>query len=166
MLPQTKSQMKRISSLLTLSLILSVTMIFTACKDDDGDGGPDPIQERLDLLSKSWNFSTVSLDTDDRTADFAGASLTVTASKSYSTTSVQTIYADVWPASGTFDFGTGTDGSPDPDTIIRSDGVTITIDNINDTGMTLRFNFVTASANSGSSVFNIEGEYICTFTAQ
>jgi len=125
---------------------------------DDGGGGLTEEEKRLEDLTGTWsvaNNGSTSLDTDDRTADWANFSLTVNGTKTYSTTGSND--ENVWPSTGSFDFA-GTDGAG-LDVINRSDGVTITIDVISPTNLDLSFTYVLAKPNKEGRVQSIEGDW-------
>ena len=150
--------MKYLKSLAIIGFLAGFAFI-VGCKKDDG---PDQTEEdiRLGELAHTWNISSVSLDGDDRTANWANFTLTATTSKTYSTTGSND--ENVWPASGTWEFA-GTTGAG-LDVLNRSDGVTVNIDNITDTNLDLSFTFVLASANKDARVSSIEGDWVFRLT--
>jgi len=150
--------MKSIKYLLSLSLLVYIFTI-VSCGEKTPDG-PTPEEAKITELSKTWNVGTiansVTFDGVDRTDDYAGFTLTITSSKSFTATDG---FSPVWPASGDWDFA-GTADTPDLNTIIRSDDVEITIANVSETALQLSFTYTTP----GSRAKSTDGPWIFTFT--
>ena len=151
----------------TLNYILSglilVGMIFSSgCDGDDGPPPITPAEERIDLLSLSaWNFSTVSQDGVDISTAFNGATLTLTATNTFSTQVVnQTTfaYASIFPTSGSWSI-------PDENLInqIMFNNIPMTISNATSSALTLEFDFLGPSANKGGRINSLDGRYVVTF---
>ena len=145
---------------LTLIAFLAGFTFMIGCGNDD-DNGPSEEELQLEKLAGTWSVSSASLDGVDRTADWSLMTLTLTTSKSYSTSGSND--ENVWPASGTWDFA-GTTGAG-LFTVNRSDGVTITIGStLSESNMELSFTYALAAAQMESRVASIEGDWVFTFT--
>jgi len=148
----------------TLNYILSglilVGMIFASgCGDDDGPPPITPAEERIDLLSLSaWNFNTVSQDGVDISTAFNSATLTFTATSSFSTSNVDATYTSIFPASGSWSI-------PDENLInqIMFNNIPMTISNATSSALTLEFDFLGPSANKGGRINSLDGRYVVTF---
>lgn len=133
--------MKLLTRTLSLLTIASLALFFANC-GGDGGGGSSKQKTQLKKLSKVWEISTVTLNDDDRIADFTNFKLTIggvynsDSPNGPYTYSVQGNMPDPspWPGSGSWIFNTiGTNEGQiirDPDTIdqigmtykIQSDG--------------------------------------------
>lgn len=144
--------MKNITTLL-LSLVV---LFFASCKDDD-DPQPDPTADQVEKLSRTWGVTSVDLDGDNVTSQWAAFTLTFNTNFNYSTTNG---ISPVWEPTGTWSFG-GTNDNPVLTTIIRSDNVDMTILNIAEDAstLTLRFNIVGAEPGRGGRISSLNGEY-------
>ncbi len=148
----------------TLNYILSglilIGMIFASgCGDKNGPEPIDPAEERIELLSsRTWNFNTVTQTGVDISTVFDGATLTFTATETFSTSNVDPTYASIFPASGSWSI-------PDPTLInqIQFNNISMTISNATPTALTIEFNFPGASANKGGKIKSLDGDYVVTF---
>lgn len=150
----------KIFSRLPFLLVLAVGIMVLGCKKSKDDE-VDPEQETIDKLSFTWQSSAVTLDGDDRTADFTGFTLTITNGKQYQAANVDALYQSVWPSSGTWDFKDSGSAIPDLTTVIRDGSLEISIDLLTETEMILSFTFVTGGLEGTTST---EGNYIFSFT--
>lgn len=140
-----KHNMKKIAQLFTALVFLSLS-IFISCGGDGTDPEPDPREIQGALMNISALApSTVTVDNGAR-EEWSDAGFTLTAS--YNADTNQGTFSasgipdtdgatDVWPASSTWTFG-GTDEEPDVSTIIRSDGIEMTV-SVSETVLTLNF---------------------------
>jgi len=145
---------------LSILLAFSLTFILAGCKKKN-ETPADPEGDQIKLLSKAWKAVAVTLDGEDRTADFKDVNWVLTiGDKTYSTANTPAIYSSVWPASGTWDFKDVGSALPDLTTIVRDDAVEITIDIISDTQFQIEFDYVTGAADLGGRVNNTEGHYV------
>jgi len=83
------------------------------------------------------NKPHVTLDGNDRSADWAGFTLTL-GDKSYTTSSSSA--PEVWPASGTWEFGKNADNSVNVNVLVRDDGVEIQ-NSVTESSLTLQFTY-------------------------
>jgi len=147
-----------------LIIFLFTILTCLGCKDDDTPV-VDPIQERIELLAKTWvpnTGSAVTVDGIDVSSEFNGFTLTFTESFGYLTTNVGPNFTDVWPASGTWSFAINSDGSSNINMIER-DGISITINSINASSLRISFVFLTARASGNAG---IEGSYVFDLVSQ
>lgn len=152
--------MKRNSILLLAIIFLAVV---TGCKKDDNDG-PTLEDQQKEKLTASWVVSSVSFNDNDVSSDWTGFVLTITTSTSNGYQTANSFNEDVWPLSGTWRFQS-TDTQEGLNVIIRDDGTTIDITNVNET--TLRLNFTyNEDGGSTSRVKNVNGDWDFQFTKQ
>lgn len=148
--------MKIVRKASILLMVLAVLLVFGCKKKKDIE--PDPEAEAIaKLVSGAWVPTAVTLDSENRTADFTNFSLTITENKTYSTLGVDPIYSSVWPSSGSWDFKSSGSAIPDLGTIIRDGSLEISIDVLSETQFVMSFTFVTGSVEGTSST---EGNYI------
>jgi hypothetical protein len=99
--------------------------------------GPDPVtppseeEVQLGLLAKTWAVTSganaVTLDGQDEDGNWTGFTVSFAENGTYTASNVSEGREVVWPVSGTWAFkGAGTD-AVDVNTIVRDDGVEITI---------------------------------------
>ena len=119
--------MKHYYKIVFPSIFLALLTFLSACKKDD----PNPTTLRIKELTSVWNVSSVINDDVDVTSQFSGFKLTIN-DRTYSTING----GNPWPASGTYEIN-----STDLNTILRSDGTAVTIDEITATTLILSFNF-------------------------
>ena len=141
-------------------LIISLTFIclLMNCSSTSDDPGPELTEEekQINLLAKTWSLGTVRYGGDDVTDRFSGFTLTMTKSKSYSST----------PDRGNYDFEPFKDtGSWDfkgdnLNVLDRNDGVEM---DILVTETSLRLNFIVAESNGRIAAL---GEYQFDLTTQ
>lgn len=145
-------KMKRIVNvILTTSTLCLLLVVLANC------GGDDPAQSEIDrvkgiLNSGTWKVQTVSVDDIDQTALYENLTLTFT-DTNYTTTNG----ANVWPASGGWSF---TDDSAT--TILRSDGVIITIAGATTTKLVLNLDWPDTTIGPGRAK-SIQGAHVFTF---
>jgi len=120
----------------------------------------EPTEEELRLaeIVGTWQLGsgTVSLDGDDRSADWAGFVVTFTDSKGFSSTN--SFDENVWPPAGTWNFQ-GTTGTA-LDILVRSDGINVNITSISATSLTLTFDYMLSAPLKNGRVESIEGNWI------
>ncbi len=149
----------------TLNYILSglilIGMIFASgCGKDDGPIPITAVEERIALLSSlTWNFNTVTQDGVTISDAFTGATLTLLAAGTFSSTNIDPTYEPIFPVSGSWSI-------PDETLInqILFNNISMTISNATETALTLNFSFIGASANTGGRINSLDGAYVVTFT--
>ena len=95
----------------------------------------NPTQAVIDALNKSWTANSVTLDNSNVTRDWNGFNLTFNSTKGYTATSLSDESILVWPANGSYTFP----DANNPHTVLRNDGVQISLTNITETSVTLTF---------------------------
>lgn len=119
--------MKFLTRTLSLITVASLVLFFANC-GGDGGGGSAKEKTQLKKLSGTWEIVSADLDTDPRTDDFTGFTLTI--SGTYDSDSPEGPYQysvsgsrpdpSPWPASGTWTFAniSGNEGN-----LLRDDDV-------------------------------------------
>ncbi|MDH5399917.1 MAG: hypothetical protein OEX02_17320 [Cyclobacteriaceae bacterium] len=141
----------------TLAIILLVASLFlmNGCKKPVDDA-PSPEEQQVTRLSKTWNVESVTFGgSEDRTADWSGFSLTVTANKTYSTSGA--FSPGPWPTSGTWDFAQDGD-AVNINKVVRDDGLEVSI-SVSETALTMTFTFDDTIHNGGRAEA-VSGEYV------
>lgn len=128
---------------LTLVVLFGVVTCFSSCSKDDS---PNAQTLQLQKLSATWKVSQVTNDNQDVTNQYAGFILTVN-ELNYTTQNG----GNPWPTSGAYTFKEG-----DLNTLLRSDDVTITIDEITESTLLLAFNFNTVT---GGRLSGVTGDF-------
>lgn len=137
--------------ILTISAWCLLLVVLTNCGGDDSEQSETDRVEAA-LRSGTWKVETVSVDDVDQTALYEHLTLTFTKT-AYTTTNG----ANVWPASGGWNF---TDDSAT--TILRDDGVVITVAEATTTKLVLSFDWATTTIGPGRTA-STEGEHVFTF---
>lgn len=128
---------------LTMAILLGMMVYSSSCSKDDG---PSAQSLQLQKLSATWKVSQVTNDNQDVTNQYAGFILTVN-ELNYTTQNG----GNPWPTSGAYTFKEG-----DLNTLLRSDDVTITIDEITESTLLLAFNFNTVT---GGRLSGVTGDF-------
>lgn len=118
---------KRAFKITVFAGLFCLAAVFNSCKKDD----PDPLAQRINELTASWKLGSVKNDNADVTSQYTGFTLSVSGNN-YITTKG----GNPWPESGSYEIR-----KDDLSKIIRSDGVTITIDEITTSTLVLSFNY-------------------------
>ena len=134
------------SGILTLVFVL----ILLGCKKDPE---PNLIQDKLNEIQGTYLISAVTLDGNDVSADYAGMSITLTTSKSYSTSGGD--YNPVWPANGTFLFKNEASEPPVLTSFIRNDGIEVAY-TLSGTTMTFTLNM----PDTGGRITGLGGDFV------
>lgn len=146
-----------------LSFLLVAAVVLSSCKKDPE---PQPTEEEKQtaLLEGTWTVgsNTVTLDGDDRTSDWSGFTLTISGAGNFNTTG--SFDENVWPAGGTWAFQ-GTSGAG-LQTIIRGDGIPMSITSLNETSLTLSFDYTITTINPQGRVESIEGTWVFAMSKQ
>jgi hypothetical protein len=135
----------------------------SGCKKKPVEPEKTPEEIQIEKLSKVWvpksGINAVTLDGTDVSTDWSGFSLNM-GDKIYSSSGAD--QTNVWPASGTWDFNSNTDGSADINTILRSSNsadVEIAI-SVTETSLTMQFDYDASlngrlSGTTGNWIFNM-----------
>ena len=140
-----------------LSILLIMAVVVAGCNKKE-EPQPTPEELQLDKLAGTWTLGSgaVTLDGQDRSADWAGFTVTFTTGKSYSTSN--SFDENVWPTGGTWDFQ-GTSGAG-LENIVRSDGITIALSNFSESAATLTFDYLISRPLKNGKVESIEGTWV------
>jgi hypothetical protein len=137
-------------SLKFLACILLIGFIsLQSCKKDDPGLTSDQVKEIL--TANAWKLTNVTVDGVDKTTLYAGLTLSFT-DTNYTTTNGGV----VWPASGTWTFADATGKL-----ITRSDGLSITVEEVIATSLRLRLTW--AKATLGGRVESLAGVHVFSF---
>lgn len=131
-----------------MAVLFGTMTYLSSCKKDDA---PSPVTVQLQKLSTTWKVSSVINDNQDVTSQYAGFLLIID-ELNYTAQNG----GNPWPASGTYTFQEG-----DLNTLQRSDGTEVTIDEITDKSLILSFNY---NALSGGRLNGITGNFTFSFT--
>jgi hypothetical protein len=141
--------MKNINIAASLFVIIGL-LFLTSCKKED----PEPETARIQkiLAANSWVIQTVTVNEMDQTNLFTGLTLSFTKTN-YSTTNGGV----VWPASGTWEFVDET-----AKTIVRNDGLQITINEVTNTSLKLALTWSTTTLGGGRTA-SVAGDHEFSF---
>jgi hypothetical protein len=133
------------------SLFVIINFLYlTSCKKDD----PEPETARIQklLAANAWVMQSVTVNEMDQTNLFTGLTLSFT-NTNYSTTNGGV----VWPAIGTWEFTDAT-----ANTIVRDDGLQITINEVTSTSLKLAFTWSTTTLGGGRTA-SVAGDHEFSF---
>jgi hypothetical protein len=141
--------MKNINIATSLFVIIGL-LFLTSCKKDD----PEPETARIQkiLAANSWVIQAVTVNEVDQTNLFTGLTLSFTKTN-YSSTNGGV----VWPASGTWEFVDET-----AKTIVRNDGLQITINEVTNTSLKLALTWSTTTLGGGRTA-SVAGDHEFSF---
>ena len=143
------------NSLTFVAITIIAGIFISSCKKD-----PPPVKSdeelRIEELNGTWvldaGSNVVTVAGRDVSADWSGFALTLN-EKNYSTSGSDS--PEVWPANGTWDFGS------DVNKLVRSDGIEISI-SVTETSLALQFDYSAA----GGRLNGIEGTWIFKLVEQ
>lgn len=155
--------MKRINFLTLLALVVAAAS-FWQCGGDSA-APPDPQDEQLTKLSKTWKATSVLYAASGAPQPVTGyenfqLTMTGTAGQDtfdFSTSGRPSGIKTPWPASGKFTFGTNFET-----VLTRDDGIQVTY-SLNTSGTELQMIFTYAGAGYTGRTSNIEGAWTFTF---
>jgi hypothetical protein len=152
----TKAMKKQTPTIHLLAIVTS-SVVITLLLQIMGCGSSDPAPSAQDavkakLTSGKWNMQTAQVDGVDKTATYAGLSVTFT-STSYSTTNGKAL----WPASGSWSFVDAAGKK-----VKREDGTEIDVE-VTDTSLKLSFSWTKTNL-GGGRVESIAGKHVLSFT--
>jgi hypothetical protein len=131
--------MKKISYIIGVLIGLTIVFHIQSC---GGGGEPTPIEKTKSLLtSGKWTMQSVTVDGATQTSVYAGLTITFTEGN-FTTTNGRV----VWPATGTWTFV-----GDDAKNIIRGDDLTISIDEISATQLSLKLTWDETTLGGGRS---------------
>jgi len=146
--------LNQLSFLSTMSVLIIVA-IMHGCKGSNPEG-PTVEEEQIRKLTRTWTTESVTFGgNEDRTADWSAFTLTVSGSKTYTTTG--TYSPGPWPASGTWDFFKNGD-AVNINKVVRDDGLEVSI-TVTETALTMTFTFNDAD-HKGGRTEAVNGEYV------
>ena len=138
-----------------LASVLVLGTLVYSCKEKPP---PEKTDEEIntELLSKVWvpqtGSNAITVAGNDVSDVWAGFILTV-GDKTYTSSGADA--AEVWPASGSWAFGT------DANTLVRNDGIEIAI-SVTETTLVMKFNY----SASGGRLSGIEGDWVFNMVPQ
>lgn len=138
--------MKKILAILAGLAALIAAGQFSGCKSDKG---ADESEEKvfMNKLARTWNVSGVSVDGQDVTGAFTGLKITFTQAKAFT---VQNAVPPIWPGNGNIELvKAGSTFS-----LQRNDGVIITVVQLNDTSLIMKF-----IHNAGGRASSVSGDF-------
>lgn len=134
-----------------LMIFAGILMTVSSCKDD-----PTAEEIFLKKIALAWKSSStgVQFDGKDVNGVFKNFTITFTESKTYTTTADN---APVWPGSGKFTLKAS--AAPTGFSLLRDDGVEVTVDQLTETKLVLKFPYVGKTSRvksvSGGFVFDL-----------
>ena len=136
---------------LMVMIVTAFLLTISSCKDD-------PTNEEIFLkkMALAWKSSStgVQFDGKDVNGIFKDFTITFTESQTYTTISGNT---PVWPASGKFTLKPNSSSAGF--SLLRDDGVEVTVDQLTDTKLVLKFNYVGKTSRvksvSGGFIFDL-----------
>jgi hypothetical protein len=137
--------------------IIAAAMITLGCGEDDSPT-IDPIQQVVDGLEKTWSATSVTFQSQDVTANWGGFTLAFDQNKGYTATSLSDESVVVWPTSGSYSFP----NLENANSVLRSDGVQISIEDLTDTNVRLVFQI--SGRNEGGREDALIGEWAFVMT--
>jgi hypothetical protein len=148
--------MKTIKNIAAL-LLVAVVLIFPSCGGSD-DPNPTPGQTEVEkavkiLTSGTWKLNAVTVDGVNKNDLFTGFTVTFTATGFTATNG-----EPVWPSSGLWNFSDATAKS-----INRSDNVTVTLESLADTAITISLTWSKTTLGTGRAE-SIAGKHIFSLT--
>jgi hypothetical protein len=156
--------MKRFHFLFSGALILGLLM-YSACKQDDGgDIQETAAEKQLNLLSGTWSASAGSV-TRDATAEPTYDNFTVTFSGSLNSDKSNVESSSTYntnDVTNAFPSGTWTFNGSNVNQILRGTGITMTIQSISETNLTLAFSL--NADGSTNKTAGLEGAWVFTLT--
>jgi len=149
--------MKQITKITLVAMVLGGFLLIQGCKKDSGPG--ESVEDvQLAKLSKTWRFSSVTLDATDQDG-YDNFTLTISGTAgntSFGYTAGGRPSTSPWPSSGTWSFG----GTPETQ-IIRDPGtgdeLAITY-SVSDTQLQITFNFSGTGYPGRTS--NVNGQWV------
>jgi hypothetical protein len=144
--------MKYLLTALIKASLLCLLLVMASC---GGDEPSQPETERIrELLTNGlWSIQSVRVDNTDQTTLYQNLSL------AFSDGNFTAIAGGtVWPTSGTWSFTDDT-----AKTILRSDGVTITLEELTSDRLVLNLDWDVTTIGAGKSE-SIQGAHVFTFT--
>jgi hypothetical protein len=116
--------MKHLSRILSLLILVSATVIFSACDKGEG-GGTSEKEKQIDLLVGTWEATSVTNNGDSHSTDYENFTITIAKSSSeamtYVTAGRPAGKLSPWNANGTFTFGDNVTTE-----LVRADNVDLT----------------------------------------
>lgn len=155
----TTTIMKRSKFLIMLTL-LGVSASFWQC-GSDSTTPPNPQDEQLKKLSKTWKYSSVTFNSAPVTG-YDNFTLTMSGTNgqntfNYTTAGRPSGIKTPWNSAGTFTFGAGSNFS----TLLTRDDTIVVTYSVSDTQLQMTFTYVGAGYTGRTS--NVEGTWAFTF---
>ncbi|MCX2742821.1 hypothetical protein OO013_03025 [Mangrovivirga sp. M17] len=148
-----------------LGLFLTLTLVFSGCKDKGEDNKPED-EVRTELLSNgTWNVQAVTRNSSENvTSSYTGMTVTFNENGTYVATTPDA-FSEVWPKNGNWEYASN-NNTPDINTIIRNPDVSGGVEmNLSDvTESTLTVSFTISEPPSGARMMGISGNFVFEFT--
>ena len=142
-------------SLTLIALTLLAGIFLSSCKDDTPPAKSDE-EQRIEDLAGSWvldaGSDVVTVAGRDVSTDWSAFTLNLD-QKNYTTSGSDS--PEVWPASGSWDFGT------DINKLVRNDGIELSI-SVTETSLSIQFDYAAA----GGRLSGIEGTWVFKLVPQ
>ena len=142
-----------------IALILVMGVLINSCKDDEKPT-KTPEQIQTEKLTGTWVLETggtnpaVTIDgNNDVSANWSGFTLTL-GNKTYQTSNSDS--PEIWPANGTWDYGTSVSK------LVRNDDIEMTVSVSENTSLQLQFSY----SASGGRLAGLEGNWIFRMVPQ
>ncbi len=151
--------MTLLTRILTLAILVSATVYFTACDSGGGEEKSEK-EQQIDKLVGTWNAAAVTYDGDDQMTDYATFQITIAKASAEAmtfTTANRPAKLTPWDASGTFTFGT-----PVSSELVRGDGVEITYA-VSQNNLTLTMENYSGTGYNGRTE-TVAGDWVFTLT--
>jgi hypothetical protein len=136
-----------------VALTLATFLVLAGC---DGGDPPTPeeteVEKATKLLAGTWTVQNVTVDGTDRTSVYKDVRITFSGSNLTATNG-----GVVWPASGTWRFTDDT-----AKTITRSDGLTISVNELTSNKLVAAFPWTKATLGGGRAE-SVAGQHVFTF---
>lgn len=151
--------MNQLTRILTLAILVSATLYFSACDKGGGDEKSEK-EQQIDKLVGTWSASAVTYDGDDQMTDYGDFEITIAKASAEAMTFTTANRPDKltpWDASGTFTFG-----SPVTSKLVRGDDVEITYA-VSGSNLTLTMENYSGTGYNGRTE-TVAGDWVFTLT--
>lgn len=138
----------------SILVLLSIVAMLSSCKNDE-DAAPSEQERVTEMLTAggTWTLSSAKVDGTERSDIYAGLTINFT-STGFTTTNG----GELWPASGTWHFESGSD-----DTIVFDNGMTVTVTSVSEDELHINFEWTEHTFEPGR-LKSIPGEHVFVFT--
>jgi hypothetical protein len=134
-------------NIITTGFAIAINFMINSCSEDDK---PSKQETFLADLSGTWQVDAVTLDNVDVTEAFGDMAITFKKDKTFT---VQNSVGNIWGESGAFTLEESSGGNF---SLLRDDNALVTVDELNETTLTLSMQFDSAPGR----VRGLAGEYV------